>query len=886
MRDLDPDPLRDDLLDDLVEGRVLVVVGSGVSLATTADKDVAGWPGLLRSGLKHLVKIREVTPEWAASRFKESDKGDGAELVEVAQDITSKLPAGEYRRWFEEQVGELAVVDDSVIVAIARLKAPIATTNYDNLIEDVTHLRTVTWKDPYLFLQKQRETVLHLHGHRDSPDSIVLGTVDYAGITSDEAAQEVQRALWLTKTMLLVGFGAGLDDPNLEALRTWMRKVWGEAGFRHYRLCLKRELEALDEQHHGEQIYPLAYGTSHKQLADYLNTLADEAERRRRERSWFEGVPSRMRTKVGAAAAWLVRAQGRLRAMPRLALLGLAVVVAGLMGLAAWAVWLQPEPCPIPQELVVLTTPTKEASVRQLAVAFGDREPGSCRRSNLAVFSVPSSSEVAGAVAAGWPVDDLRLGPQPAVWLPDATAEVERVNQRLDKDLEPLGSIATSPVVLAVPQSAMAKVGQARTVPWETMVEWAKSAAPGSRLRIGRPDPTSSTAGLLATIGLHSGSGRPATPNSRHAVEQAVDPVADELTELCQLGQPGGPAQAVIVSEQAMVSYNRDARLGGACDARSRRTERLTAVYAVDGTPVLDHPFVLLPPAAELGDRARLARDFFAYLTGPDAQDDLREAGFRDVARNVGGSLGANDGVLVHDPPAWARPPGGITLARELAAWQKARLPARALLAMDVSGSMNEQLPGPGGRRITAARQAAARAVGLMGDKDQVGLWKFSQSLDGPRDYQELVPLGPAGPRAGGGRGSERVVETLDGLAATDEDTGLYDTMHAGIAELREGGSADAVDALVVVTDGQNEDTNGGVSLGEVVGRLRDGEEVLVFLLTFGPARCDTGELGQLSGQRELVRCIDADRIGLERAFEQVAATLWGTGRLAGRTSG
>jgi Bacterial extracellular solute-binding protein len=50
-----------------------------------------------------------------------------------------------------------------------------------------------------------------------------------------------------------------------------------------------------------------------------------------------------------------------------------------------------------------------------------------------------------------------------------------------------------------------------------------------------------------------------------------------------------------------------------------------------------------------------------------------------------------------------------------------------------------------------------------------------------------------------------------------------------------------------VVTDGENEDTNGGVGLGEVAGRLRDGEPVLVFLLTFGTPRNDAGDLGELS---------------------------------------
>jgi Bacterial extracellular solute-binding protein len=190
-------------------------------------------------------------------------------------------------------------------------------------------------------------------------------------------------------------------------------------------------------------------------------------------------------------------------------------------------------------------------------VAFGDQERESCREASITVFSAPSSSAVRGALAAGWPVDSLRLGAQPAVWLPDAMAEVEQVNEKVGHDLESLGSIATSPVVLAVRESALARVGEARTVSWRTMVDWA-SAVPRPRLRIGRPDPTSSTAGLLATIGLQRGSGTGPTPKSRHAVEQVIDPVADELTELCQLGQPGGPPSAVIVSEQVMVAHNRD----------------------------------------------------------------------------------------------------------------------------------------------------------------------------------------------------------------------------------------------------------------------------------------------------------------------------------------
>ena len=74
--------------------------------------------------------------------------------------------------------------------------------------------------------------------------------------------------------------------------------------------------------------------------------------------------------------------------------------------------------------------------------------------------------------------------------------------------------------------------------------------------------------------------------------------------------------------------------------------------------------------------------------------------------------------------------------------------------------------------------------------------------------------------------------------------------------------------------------------LDPVPDAVQDGKEARDCPPTAGPARCDAGELGELARQGEGVRCLDADRIGLERAFEQVAATLWGTGRLGGQGAG
>jgi Bacterial extracellular solute-binding protein/SIR2-like domain len=909
--------LFQDLRTEVAQRRVVVVVGAGVSIATTRNGPAASWTGLLTSGVEHCRNVVRKPEEWLQRRRAEIRSGDADELIEVAGLIGRQLRAeGEYGRWLEESVGRLRARDDSVIRALVGLGAPLLTTNYDSLIEQVTGLEPVTWRDRNWSEQVVRgeaSGVLHLHGYWRDPDSVVMGSREYAQLEHDQHVQAVQQSLLLMKTLLFVGFGGGFDDPNFEAMRRWMGKVLTHSHHRHYRLCLDGEVDRLHLEHRSERIFVLGYGPTHAHLAPFLSRLPPGRPVTDADRPGAGGTggltatPEPIPTARGPIPtpppppqpSFLDKLKEALRrpvgpggrSVPAWALLVLAAVV-----LAGGLLLLRPAPaglairCPVPLELVVLTTPGKEASLRRLAVDFADQAPGPCRRASLTVFSVSSSSAVVGALASGWLPDALRLGPQPAVWVPDATAEVERVNRELGtEELAPLGSIATSAVVAAVPQSATDRLTGGRKVPWSSMISWTSRTAPHASLRIGRPDPTSSTAGLLATIGLHGAVGRAANPDAqRHAVEQALHPVGDELAELCELGRPGGPVRAVLVSEQAMVAYNTGAEFAGPCPGRpAAKGQRLEAVYALDGTPVLDHPFVLLPAARQLAERERLARDLFAFLSSAPVQQELRQVGFRDAARRFGGTIGEDAGVLVNDSPTWAPPPTGAALDRQLEGWQRARVPARALLAMDVSGSMAEELPGPGGRRITAARQAAAESVRLMGGRDHVGLWRFSQALAGGRDHQELVPLGAAGGKVGGRTHAALVLAELDRLGTTPRHTGLFDTMHAGIGHLRAaGGPADAVDALVVVTDGQNDDRNGGVGVDAVLDRLRAGDDVLVFLLTFGPARCDAGDLGVLARQRDLVRCLDAGRIGLDRAFEQVAATLWGTGRLAGRDAG
>jgi len=139
-----------------------------------------------------------------------------------------------------------------VLEALSELDVPIATTNYDGLIEEVTGLEPVTWRDRnrvQRVIRGDEAGGLHLHGFWGDPQSVVLGVRSYDDVVSDPHAQATLRALAIVKSFLLVGFGAGLTDPNFGALREWMREALPGAEYRHFRLAREGEVAATVAQH-------------------------------------------------------------------------------------------------------------------------------------------------------------------------------------------------------------------------------------------------------------------------------------------------------------------------------------------------------------------------------------------------------------------------------------------------------------------------------------------------------------------------------------------------------------------------------------------------------------------------------------------------------------
>jgi hypothetical protein len=277
------DGLRQTLRDH--PASVVLIVGSGVTQGAvrgTSSEAVASWVGLLESGLKHTHGIGRLDHQELETYQRLLGHSSTTSLLVAATFIERELAGGEFRLWLRNTVGrfEADLIDRSVLDVLAeyqRRGALLATTNYDTLLEHVTRLREVTWRDPSSVeraVHGDEPQVLHLHGVWRNAESIVLGMESYGDVTRDPHAQTVLATLRTARTFVFIGCGAGLRDPNLGAFLRWTGQTFSESEYRHYRLCLESEVETLRKDHPVEQrIFPLPYGRSHSDLAPFLQSL-------------------------------------------------------------------------------------------------------------------------------------------------------------------------------------------------------------------------------------------------------------------------------------------------------------------------------------------------------------------------------------------------------------------------------------------------------------------------------------------------------------------------------------------------------------------------------------------------------------------------------------
>jgi hypothetical protein len=172
--------LRNALLDDPM--KVLAIAGTGVSIAVSGNERCASWDSLINDGIQ-LCSDRGVgNPEWV---FRARELVRTGDFISAAEMITESLGgprSGAFAQWLNERYTSFPIKDNRIITELNKLECAIGTTNYDPLIENVTHRPVCTWQDEHLLGQvwdPAIRRVLHFHGVFDRPDTVIFGHRSY-----------------------------------------------------------------------------------------------------------------------------------------------------------------------------------------------------------------------------------------------------------------------------------------------------------------------------------------------------------------------------------------------------------------------------------------------------------------------------------------------------------------------------------------------------------------------------------------------------------------------------------------------------------------------------------------------------------------------------------
>ncbi|MBK8230633.1 MAG: SIR2 family protein [Candidatus Eisenbacteria bacterium] len=271
---------------------LVVLVGAGVTKGALVGelRELASWQGLLTDAVREGRALGRIDAGEASSLQQVLAGQDTDAWITAAESITTSLGgvhSGDFGGWLRRSAGAFERSYErtptlEALAELARRGAVLATVNYDGVLEDLTGLPPVTWADPSQVLRVLRgeeRGILHLHGHWDEPASVVFGTRSYEAVIDDPATQAAMRAIMVLRTMLFVGHGAGLRDPNWGAFLRWAEATVAKAEHRHYPLVRASEQATVQTEHPpGQRVVAVSYGAEHADLGPFLKGLVPQTK--------------------------------------------------------------------------------------------------------------------------------------------------------------------------------------------------------------------------------------------------------------------------------------------------------------------------------------------------------------------------------------------------------------------------------------------------------------------------------------------------------------------------------------------------------------------------------------------------------------------------------
>ncbi|WP_139142664.1 substrate-binding domain-containing protein [Humibacillus sp. DSM 29435] len=412
----------------------------------------------------------------------------------------------------------------------------------------------------------------------------------------------------------------------------------------------------------------------------------------------------------------------------------------------------------------------------------------------------------------------------PDVWIPDSTLWIDRAGVERVAKATNAASVASSPLVIAVPSREADRLrgtGMTETMPRPTVADLAVATAQGDPFTIELSDQKLSPTRVGTILALTEATR--GTPDARasltallRSARVTTDPTTTRLTSLSPTASVGVPA-----SEHDVWAARHDSS-----------SARPVAIYTGGGG--FDFPYAVLTTDPATTQRAQR---LFDLLTSAPGQSRLKASGLRDVNGVGGPALAADRGVdgTTKITPAPLSPPSLAQAEKVLATSTQ---DARLLAVMDISGSMAWGVGGrdtAGPSRLAIATRAAATGLGLYPPSTEVGFWVFSKDIAGSRDYREVAPVTRLD--APGFRSA--LTSALTQAAPTPGgDTALYATTLAAVRQMGTHWQPGRVNAVVLLSDGKNTDTD-GPTLSHVVSALeaqgRSSTPVPVITIAFGP---------------------------------------------------
>lgn len=382
----------------------------------------------------------------------------------------------------------------------------------------------------------------------------------------------------------------------------------------------------------------------------------------------------------------------------------------------------------------------------------------------------------------GPPLPTPREDEIPAVWVPDSTAWLTRVQAIDGSAFEPQPrSIVSSPVVVAMPQAAAAALGSSARL---DLVRLKQLLAEGD-LKLGIAEPRRETSGLVAVILLSS-----ALATSDEDLPILVKTVrevtkASSMAELLEMFK--ARINAAPASEQAVIAHN-----------ATGPDVPLVAVPIEGSTAQLDYPYAIRSNVSR--QVARAARMFRSAVLAGQASERFARRGFRTPDGTQGQGFPVSSGGIGASAFVGAPVADREEVAHAINLWTAANAASRSLALFDVTASMATPMQTSRGvaTRAQVMVSAATGGLALFTNESSLGLWTFAER------HEQVFPIDTLTP-------ARR--EIFNQRMASVRPVGtnrceLYATLLEAYEEMLRGYDAARPNLIVVFADGADSDSS------------------------------------------------------------------------------